>query len=264
MAIGYVYILINASMPDLLKIGHSTGPPAERAKQLSIGTGVPTCFVVAYEEHVGSCEEAEREVHTHLDKFRVNSRREFFAVPLKEAIRVVANVARNYPVPSLVAEDCGPRPNQSGGAVQTELAGLGLIVAGFLSVAGPIAALQDTTSSLLTRVIFAVVFTLWSVIVLGGGIVMILRRFYPLALAASIVAMLPVNPLCCIGLPIGIWSLTVLYREEVRDSFVCRETPEDKSVPVLEDATPGEKLEFRKNMAESSSAESLFRWPFPE
>jgi hypothetical protein len=41
-----------------------------------------------------------------------------------------------------------------------------------------------------------------------------------LAVAASILAMLPcISPCCVIGLPIGIWCLVILMRPEVKDAF---------------------------------------------
>jgi hypothetical protein len=41
-----------------------------------------------------------------------------------------------------------------------------------------------------------------------------------LAVAASILAMIPcISPCCIIGLPVGIWCLTVLMRPEVKDAF---------------------------------------------
>jgi len=43
---------------------------------------------------------------------------------------------------------------------------------------------------------------------------------YGLALTATILAMVPcVSPCCLIGLPIGIWSLVVLLRPEVKSAF---------------------------------------------
>ena len=63
MAAGHVYILLNAAMPGLVKIGSTTRTPAERAKELSQATGFCTPFVVAFDEYVGSCEQAEREIH---------------------------------------------------------------------------------------------------------------------------------------------------------------------------------------------------------
>jgi tetratricopeptide (TPR) repeat protein len=90
---GYIYIVINESYKGLVKIGRSSRPPEERAKELSRPTGVPTRFHVAYEEFVADCHLAEKLVHKRLEQHRVNQRREFFEVALKEAIKVVAEVA---------------------------------------------------------------------------------------------------------------------------------------------------------------------------
>jgi hypothetical protein len=41
-----------------------------------------------------------------------------------------------------------------------------------------------------------------------------------LAVAASILAMVPcISPCCIIGLPIGIWSLVILMRDDVKAAF---------------------------------------------
>jgi hypothetical protein len=41
-----------------------------------------------------------------------------------------------------------------------------------------------------------------------------------LAVAASILAMIPcISPCCLIGLPVGIWSLVILMRPEVKETF---------------------------------------------
>lgn len=41
-----------------------------------------------------------------------------------------------------------------------------------------------------------------------------------LAVAASVVALLPcVGPCCCVGLPVGIWSLIVLMKDEIKTAF---------------------------------------------
>jgi hypothetical protein len=43
---------------------------------------------------------------------------------------------------------------------------------------------------------------------------------YGLAMAASIIAMIPcVSPCCLLGLPIGIWALVVLMKPEVKSAF---------------------------------------------
>lgn len=85
---GYVYVLINASMEGLIKVGMTTREPKERAEELSKATGVPTPFIVAYQMYVSDCSKAEAFVHTFLESkgYRVSSNREFFNAPLTEAI----------------------------------------------------------------------------------------------------------------------------------------------------------------------------------
>lgn len=90
---GYIYVIISESLKGLVKVGRSTRPPEERAKELSRPTGVPTRFHVAYQEFVADCRLAEKLVHKRLECHRVNQGREFFDVPLKEAIKFVAEVA---------------------------------------------------------------------------------------------------------------------------------------------------------------------------
>jgi len=54
-----------------------------------------------------------------------------------------------------------------------------------------------------------------------GGLQMTKFRMYGVALAASIVSMIPCFSCCCcvLGLPVGIWSLVVLSRQEVKAAF---------------------------------------------
>jgi hypothetical protein len=43
---------------------------------------------------------------------------------------------------------------------------------------------------------------------------------FNLSMAAAIIALLPcVGPCCCLGLPVGIWSLVVLNKPEVKAAF---------------------------------------------
>lgn len=90
----YIYILINPSIGGLLKIGRTSRSPDERAKELSASTGVPTPFVVAYEEQVINSTMAEKLIHEQIAGlgYRINDAREFFSMPLKKAINVVAIV----------------------------------------------------------------------------------------------------------------------------------------------------------------------------
>jgi len=57
-------------------------------------------------------------------------------------------------------------------------------------------------------------------IILVGAYRMMKLRSYGLAVAASIIAMIPcVSPCCCLGLPFGIWALVVLSRPAVKSAF---------------------------------------------
>ena len=59
-----------------------------------------------------------------------------------------------------------------------------------------------------------------SVLILIGGIKMKALQSHGLAMAAAIIAMIPcLSPCCLLGLPIGIWALTVLNDSEVREAF---------------------------------------------
>lgn len=90
---GYIYILINPQLPpNTLKIGKTARTPEERANEI-YSTGVPGEFLVAYEEHVLDSDAAEAAIHTRLASYRISDQREFFRLPLKNAVRVVHEVA---------------------------------------------------------------------------------------------------------------------------------------------------------------------------
>ena len=86
---GYVYILSNDSLNGLLKIGSTTFGAEKRAKQLSYTTALPTPFTVVYEIYVRHYIEFEKAIHRKLDSYRVNPKREFFAVSIDKAIEVI-------------------------------------------------------------------------------------------------------------------------------------------------------------------------------
>ena len=89
---GYVYALINPSMPGLVKVGRTTRNPKDRALELSGATGVPTAFVVVYHEGFADCEEAEANIHLMLQRegLRVSSNREFFNAEISDVIKTIA------------------------------------------------------------------------------------------------------------------------------------------------------------------------------
>lgn len=93
---GYIYVLINYSMENLVKIGKTTRNPEERARELSSSTGVPMPFIVAYDAEFHDCTEAENYIHKKLGEqgYRLLSNREFFQVPLKEVIKVISEAQK--------------------------------------------------------------------------------------------------------------------------------------------------------------------------
>lgn len=88
MTSGYVYILINHSLPGLLKVGRTARDSRERARELST-TSIPTPYIVAYETFTEDSEGLEKKMHSRLADSRVSDNREFFRYPLDKAIQVL-------------------------------------------------------------------------------------------------------------------------------------------------------------------------------
>lgn len=84
---GYVYIMSNESL-TFLKIGYTQNSPYDRAEQL-YESGVPTPFTVEKFFFVEDAPQCEELVHIRLNRYRVNSDREFFRVDLDRAERAV-------------------------------------------------------------------------------------------------------------------------------------------------------------------------------
>ena len=59
-------------------------------------------------------------------------------------------------------------------------------------------------------------------VILLAGLKMRNLDSYGLCIAGSVLAVLPCNACCCIGLVIGIWSLVILSRDEVKSAFQAR------------------------------------------
>lgn len=91
---GYVYILSNPSMPGIYKIGITQHNPAERARDLSGHTGVPTPFKVEYTLYANAYEQIEQAAHRELSRYRQG--KEFFAHDLKNCVIAVKNIAAQW------------------------------------------------------------------------------------------------------------------------------------------------------------------------
>jgi hypothetical protein len=84
---GYIYILSNASMPGLIKIGCTTRSPEERRRELSRSTGIPIDFEIEFEIYSANIKTVESEVHKKLSKYRFG--KEFFRLDVYTVIDIL-------------------------------------------------------------------------------------------------------------------------------------------------------------------------------
>jgi DNA-directed RNA polymerase subunit RPC12/RpoP len=112
--------------------------------------------------------------------------------------------------------------------IVTAVLGLGLHLLGFiwhLSMAGPamhrnVDALPEMLFTGPIAIIQSSIGIILSILVLIGAMKMKVLENYGLAMAASIVALIPcIGPCCLLGLPFGIWALVVLSDPVVKSSF---------------------------------------------
>jgi hypothetical protein len=65
----------------------------------------------------------------------------------------------------------------------------------------------------------AIVPVFWGIVVLSAAIMMFRLQTYGYAMTGAIVAMLPCNLCCPLGLAFGIWAVIVLNQQQVKDAF---------------------------------------------
>lgn len=90
---GFVYVLINESMPNLVKVGMTTRSVEQRMSEL-YQTGVPTPFDLYAEYLCPDCAAVEIAVHEALSGCRVSDAREFFICPAEKAAQAVMDAHR--------------------------------------------------------------------------------------------------------------------------------------------------------------------------
>jgi len=83
---GWVYIMSNPVLPEILKIGFTSGDPEARRAELSRSTSIPEPFKIEDGLRCAQGRKVEREVHKALSDCRVNDRREFFRCSVGEAM----------------------------------------------------------------------------------------------------------------------------------------------------------------------------------
>ena len=84
-----VYVLTNAAMPGLVKIGYTSQAEAQTRIAQLYSTGVPVPFDVAFAATVESAEKVEEALHTAFGPSRINSKREFFRIDPEQAIAIL-------------------------------------------------------------------------------------------------------------------------------------------------------------------------------
>jgi hypothetical protein len=87
---GWVYIITNKAMPNLLKVGYSTKDPELRANELHT-TGVPHRYVVEYDALVEQPYKVEQRTHALLALF--NEKKEWFKCDIITAINAIRQAA---------------------------------------------------------------------------------------------------------------------------------------------------------------------------
>ncbi|WP_157211393.1 GIY-YIG nuclease family protein [Pandoraea sp. B-6] len=87
---GWVYVITNKAMPNLVKIGFSTKDPRLRALELN-HTGIPHPYLVEYDLLVTAPFRIEQQVHMKLQAQREG--KEWFRMSVADAIRAIREIA---------------------------------------------------------------------------------------------------------------------------------------------------------------------------
>lgn len=92
----YVYVLVNKSVPNMVKIGMTKLTPDERARQISAATGVATPWIPVFWYECYRSDLLEIEVHEYFQKHRVNTHREMFSIDSYTAEKVITELGYKY------------------------------------------------------------------------------------------------------------------------------------------------------------------------
>src|SRR4051812_18348186 len=101
---GIVYVLKNAAMPGLVKIGKTLrGDTKTRMNELYT-SGVPVPFECVYAAMVKDIDKVERAFHTAFAPDRINPKREFFEIEAAQAIAIIKLLEVEEVTPQVVKE----------------------------------------------------------------------------------------------------------------------------------------------------------------
>jgi hypothetical protein len=69
-------------------------------------------------------------------------------------------------------------------------------------------------------VVMGIIFLVLNLFVFAGGIAMVRRKVYALAMIGAFLSLVNFNECCCLfSIPVGIWALVVLFQADVKASF---------------------------------------------
>ena len=121
------YVLVNESMPGLVKIGKTTQSVEKRMKELSSPTGIASPFICAYAVAVGDYDikDYEKLAHNAFNELRHAHNREFFKVPLQDAVSLMRMIPGIEVTPNILStnhiettptrSEVSKRPSRSNG-----------------------------------------------------------------------------------------------------------------------------------------------------
>lgn len=87
---GWVYVITNKAMPELVKVGYSTKDPEIRAEELA-NTGTPHAYVVEFDVLVENPRDLEQKAHAQLSAF--HERKEWFRCSVTQAVEAIKSVS---------------------------------------------------------------------------------------------------------------------------------------------------------------------------
>lgn len=130
-------------MDGLVKIGRTNRDPKLRGKELSQSTGVPTPFTLVYQEYFTDCIMAEQYIHEKLNAYRVSNKREFFNLPVYEAIQAIQQLKEFNPTYSKSDEEYVLNYGNNEGSIDDNDLGQSIIEKGYNYLLGTYGMLED-------------------------------------------------------------------------------------------------------------------------
>jgi hypothetical protein len=120
-----------------------------------------------------------------------------------------------------------PRDYDAPGAAALRIPALGLMIIGVVGGVGSILIILrglHAAGPAFLPVVILLLTTATGLFLVKGGWHMLNQRSYTAAILGVVAALLPVSPLWLISMPLGIWALILLQRDEVKGQF------EDRSI----------------------------------